>query len=132
MAAFPRLHTATGSLLTATVNAAVTAGTNTIVPPIADRKITVVDGWLRSTGGSAGGATAVVVEGTDGTDVISAAVAALTENTIARVGDTNVTASAIGTTLDKGVGLRIYRTVSNLTTSISIEYCINYIVEGGQ
>jgi len=132
MAAFPKLHTATGSLATATVNADVKVGTNTIVPPVADRKITVVDGWLRATGGAAGGATAVVVEGTDGTDVISAAVGALTEDTVARVGDTNVTASAIGTALDKGVGLRIYRTVAALTTCTSLEYCIKYIVEGGQ
>ena len=129
MATFPKVHCATGSLLTATVNANTNVGSNHIVPGAADRTITVVDGWLRATGGNAGGATAVVVEDTAGTDVISATVGALTQNTIARVGDTNVTASAIGTAMAKGAGLRITRTVSDLTTASSIEYCILYIVE---
>ena len=131
MARFPKLHTASGSLPLTSVNVTdATDGDNTIVQPMADRSITVVDGWLRSTG-APGAATAIVVEGTDGTDVISAAVAQMSNGEICRPGETGITASAIGTTLTKGAGLRIVKTGSALTGTTSLEYCIHYVVDGG-
>ena len=131
MATFPKLHCATGSLTLDQANAAATSGSGVIVPPAADRSLTVVDCWMRATGGAAAGATAIVLEETDGGDVVSNAVAGLTENAVLRVGQANSTASAIGTTLTKGSGLRIIHTGSALTTATSIQYCVLYTVTAG-
>jgi hypothetical protein len=128
MAIFPKVHCASGSLLTASVNANVNTGANHIVPPSADRSITVLDCWMRATGGAATGATAIVLEDTGGTDVVSNAVAGLTQNTILRAGATHSTASGLGTTLTKGRGLRIINTVAPLETATSIEYEVLYTV----
>ena len=125
----PRVHCASGSLTLAQVNANTRVGT-IIVPPDVTRQLTVVDGWLRSEGHSAGGATAVIVTETGGTPttIISATAGSLTTDTIARCGDSNVTATNVGTACTKGRGLAIGCTVQNLTTSHSLDYCIYYTV----
>jgi len=125
----PRVHCASGSLTLAQVNANTRVGT-IIVPPAVDRTITVVDGWLRSEGHSAGGATAVILTETGGTPttVVSAAVAGITQDLIARFGAANITATNVGTACTKGRGLAIGCTVGNLTTSHSLDYCIYYTV----
>lgn len=128
MATFPKCKVAEGQLTTAQVNANSGAGT-VIVPAVAGRTLTVVDCWLRAIGGAAGGATAVVLEDTAGTDAVSYVVAALTENVVARAGCSNSTATGLGTALGKSKGLRIARTVSDLTTATAIDYMVLYKVD---
>jgi hypothetical protein len=130
MATYPKVRCAKGQLTTAQVNAASGAGT-VIVANDPQRTITVVDGWLRAIGGAAGGATVIMVEDTAGVDAFTMAVGGLTENAVARVGlATHSTNTNVLTALTKGKGLRIGRTVSNLTTATAIDYCILYTVDG--
>ena len=125
----PKVHCASGSLTLGEVNAYSGAGT-IIVNPSRDRTLTVIDGWLRSPGHNAAGSTAVIVTTTEGspTTVVSATVGALTAETVARFGDSNVTFTAPNAALTKGTGLRIGRTTGDLTTSHSLDYCIYYTV----
>jgi hypothetical protein len=115
-------------LTAAQVNAASRAGTN-IVSPVAGKTITVVDCMMRAIGGNAGGATAVVLEDTTGTDVVSNTVGILTQNAIVRAGITNSTATNLGTSLGKGAGLRIGCTVGDLTTASHIDYVVLYKID---
>ena len=125
----PRVHCASGSLSLTQVNANSGLGT-IVVPPDVTRKNTVVDGWLRASVAGAAGATAVIIAETGGTPttVVSSTVGALTTDTIARFGDSNVTATNVGTACTKGRGLQLGRTVQNLTTCTSIDYCIYYTI----
>lgn len=128
MATYPRCRVAEGQLTAAQVNAASGAGTN-IVNPVAGKTITVVDCTMRAIGGGAGGATAVVLEDTAGTDIVSNTVGILTQNAVVRAGITNSTATNLGTAMAKGAGLRIGRTVSDLTTATHLDYIVLYKVD---
>jgi hypothetical protein len=128
MATYPRCRVAEGQLTAAQVNANSRAGTK-IVEPVAGKTITVVDAWLRAIGGNAGGATAVVLESTGGTDILSCTVGALTQNTLLRGGASNATATNFGTAMGKGAGLRIGCTVGDLTTATHIDYVVLYKVD---
>ena len=126
----PRVHCASGSLSLTQVNANSGLGT-IVVPPDVTRKITVVDGWLRSDG-NASGATAVVVTDNAATPIVAFAMAVggLTAATVARVGvATHYTGTTIGQPLTGGKGLRIGCTVQNLATTTVLDYCIFYTVE---
>ena len=124
--AYPRARVASGRLSLAQLNAASGAGT-IIVPDSSGRTITVTDAWFRSqAGGTCGGATAVVLEDTAGTDVLSVTAATLTLAALVRGGATNATATNFGTALTKGAGLRIGRTDSDVTTMSAMDYVIFY------
>lgn len=126
MAAYPKVRVAEGQLTTAQVN----AGT-TIVTGRAGTAITVVDGWLRSIGGAAGGATSVDVEDTNSSPVLAfkMAVGGLTQNAVARMGlATHSTNTGVGAALTKGEGLQITAT-GTLATSTHIDYCVFYTLE---
>jgi len=129
MATYPRCKVAEGQLTLAQLNAASGAGTN-IVDPIAGKTITVVDAWFRSAaGGTCGGATAVVLEDTAGTDVLSVTAATLTLAALVRGGASGATATNVGTALGKGKGLRIGRTVSDVTTMTAMDYMVLYKID---
>jgi hypothetical protein len=125
----PRVHCASGSLTLTEVAANTLLGT-IVVPPDVTRTITVVDGWLRAAGHSAAGATTLIIAETGGTPttVVSATAGALTTDVIGRFGDTNITATNVGTACTKGRGLQVGCTGSALTTSHSLDYCIYYTV----
>ena len=128
MATYPKVRVAQGQLSAAEVNANSRAGT-VIVEGESGRTITVVDGWLRAIGGNAAGATAVVLEDTDGTDAVSAAAAGLAQNVYARFGGSNITATGVGTALTKHEGLRIGCTVGDLITATALDYCVFYTID---
>lgn len=123
----PKVRVAAGQLTAAQVNANSRAGT-TIVAAAAGKTIKVVDCWMRAIGGNSGGATAVVLEDTGGTDVVSNTVGILTQNAIVRAGISNSTATNLGTALGKSKGLRIGCTVGDLTTATALDYCVHYIM----
>jgi len=125
----PKVHCASGSLTLAEVAANTLAGT-IIVKPAPDRTITVLDGWLRSPGHNAAGATTVILTDTEAapTTIVSATVGALLADVVARFGVTNVTFTAPNAALTKGTGLRIGCTGSALTTSHSLDYLVYYTV----
>ena len=126
--AYPRARVASGRLSLAQLNAASGAGT-IIVPDSSGRTITVTDAWFRSqAGGTCGGATAVVLEDTGGVDVLSVTAATLTLAALIRGGASGATATNFGTALTVSKGLRIGRTVSDVTTMTYMDYFVEYTV----
>ncbi len=128
MATYPRCRVAEGQLTAAQVNANTRAGTK-IVEPVPGKTITVVDAWLRAIGGTVSNTTAVVLEDTAGTDVLSVTAATLVQNSVIRGGVTNATATNFGTALAKGAGLRIGCTVADVQTATHLDYCVLYKVD---
>jgi hypothetical protein len=129
MATYPRCRVAEGQLTLAQLNAASGAGT-TIVADVPGKTLTVVDAWFRSAaGGTCTGATAVVLEDTAGTDVLSVTAATLENAVIVRGGASGATATNFGTALGKGKGLRIGRTVGDVATMTAMDYCVLYKVD---
>lgn len=119
----------------AEVNAASGAGT-VIIPGVTGQRLRVVDYTIVARNGAAGGATAVVLKDTADSPVTvtSIAVAALTENAYVKpftTNATNGTGGICGGLLTSGKGVRIGRTVSNLTTSDPIDVLIRYTSEAG-
>lgn len=109
--------------------AALNAGTVTLLPAIAGLKYRLLDAKLIAKGGNAAGATAVNLIGTQTTDVnlLSAAVAALTQNAWASTNSANVTMAATADAQnDANTSIRLARTVSNLTGATSIVVLLTY------
>ena len=99
-----------------------------IVAGQAGRMLTVVDGWIRSTGAAD---TCTSIDISDATTTaIAWGQAGLTDGTIFRAGDTNSTVTNLGTTLAEGKGLRIKTTGSAIGTATAMEWCVHYIVTG--
>ena len=122
----PKVRCATGRITLTQLNAASGAGT-VVVKGVGGKTIKVVDAWFRSqAGGTCGGATAVVLEDTAGTDVMSVTAATLTLAALVRGGASGATVTNFGTALGKGAGLRIGRTVSDVTTMTAMDYVIFY------
>jgi hypothetical protein len=131
MAHFPRTQVIHGTQTLANVNAASGAGA-IILDPQVGRNIRITDCWLRALGGNVGGATAIIVTDTAASPVtvVSATAGALTQNALKRSGASNVTVTNQGATLGTGQGLRLGRTVGDLTTATGgIEYCIECVFE---
>jgi hypothetical protein len=129
MAHFPRTRVATGQLTQAQLQFGTGAGT-VIIPPRAGSNIRVLDGWLRAIGSAIGACTAIVVEDTGGTDVISATAGTLLQNVVARCGASGVTVTNLGATLGMGKGLRIgWAGGSAATVTTGLDYCIKYVYE---
>lgn len=123
----PKVRIAQGQLTTAQVN----SGT-VVVTAQAGKTIKVVDFWLRAIGGSAATATSVDITDTNSSPVTACswAVGAITQNTVARAGAASVTATNLGTSLTKGKGLQIGRTVNPLTTCTDgVDYVVLYKVD---
>ena len=130
MATFPKCKVAEGQVTLAEINAGTTTNGVIIVPNVAGKTITVVDAWFRSAaGGTCGGCTAVVLEDNAGVDVLSVTAATLTLAAVVRGGASNATATNFGTALTKGKGLRISRTVADVTTMTAMDYVVLYKVD---
>jgi hypothetical protein len=131
MAAYPKLRCAKGNLTLAQLNAASGAGT-VILPAEAGRAITVVDTWMRNVGGNIGGATAIILTETGGSPqtVTSTTVGTFDTNVFVRAGVSGTTVTALNTAQRPGRGLQIGRTVGDVTTMTSLDYCIYYTVTG--
>lgn len=129
MAHYPRTRVAMGQLTQTQLQVGTGAGT-TVITPRAGYNIRLVDGWLRAIGSGIGACTAIVVEDTAGTDVISATAGALGQNVVARCGETNVTVTNLGATLGTGKGLRIgWAGGSAATVTTGLDYMLKYVYE---
>jgi len=129
LAAYPRVRCAQGQLTLAQINANTRVGT-VIVPAEEGKTITVVDGWMRATGHTMAGCTAIILTETGGspTTITSTTAATLTAEAVIRMGVSGVTSTNVGTTMRPGRGLTIGCTVGDATTSHALDYCIFYTV----
>ena len=128
MATYPKCRVAEGNLTRAELNANSRAGTK-IVEPVAGKTITVVDCWMRNVGSDITGATAIVLEDTGGTDVMSTTAATFNSNAFVRAGASGTTVTNLGVALGKGKGLRIGCTVGDYATATSMDYVVLYKVD---
>lgn len=113
--------------------AAVNAG-GTLLPAIAGWKYRVNDINLIAVGGAASGATAVVVNATQGGAVtlLSAAVAGLTQSTLLRAGAANAAILADGASFvanDVNTAITFGKTGGALATSTFIDFFISFSLE---
>jgi hypothetical protein len=125
----PKVRVAAGNLTLAQLNAASGAGT-VIVKGVPGRTIKVVDVWMRNVGSNVGGCTAIVLEDTAGTDVMSTTRATFDSNVLVRAGISGTTVTNLGAACGKHEGLRIGRTVSDVTTMTGMDYVVKYIISG--
>jgi hypothetical protein len=115
---------------TANVNAGLT-----ILPALAGYKYRITDCTLVAEGGSASGATAVVIQGVQSTStvsLVSAAVAALTQSTVVKPHTASVTVLADGAsfaTCDANAAITIAKTGGSLATSTFIDVILTYAIE---
>ena len=107
----------------------------TLLPALTGFRYRLVDATLIAIGGAAQTATAVVVNGVQATStvaLISAAVAALTQNTIAKPNSSNVTVLAAGASFvanDAGSAITIGKTGGTLATATHVDVILNYVIE---
>lgn len=104
----------------------------TVLPAVPGYKYRIHDLTLISIGGAAAGATDVRLLGTRAAAsvaIVAAAVAGLTQSTLARLGASNIAALADGasnTELDAGTAVTIGKTGGSLTGSTNIDVLIAY------
>lgn len=98
-----------------------------IIDAHAQRIVTIVDAWVRSTGTAD---TCTSIDITDGTTVaVAFGVDALSDGVIVRAGDTNTTATSLGAALAQDTPIQIKTTGSDIGTATAIEYCVHYKIE---
>lgn len=122
----PKARCKAGNLTTVQLNANSRAGT-VIVPASAGKTIKVTDVWMRNVGSNITGATAIVLEDTAGTDVMSTTAATFNSNALVRAGASGTTVTNLGVALGKGAGLRIGCTVGDVADSTGMDYCVSYV-----
>ena len=122
----PKVRCAAGNVTLAQINANSRAGT-VVVKAAAGKTIKVVDVWMRNVGSDITSATAIVLEDTAGTDVMSTTVATFNSNAFIRAGASGSTVTNLGVALGKGAGLRIGCTVGDYATGTGMDYTIFYI-----
>jgi len=116
------VRVAYGSALSAAVDAGVVA-----IKKSVDRKYTVVDVWMRSTGSMD---TCTSVDVTDGTTVFSSFEdAALTNLAIKRIGCANSAATNLGTAAAANTNIKVMTAGAGIGTATAVEWCILYTVE---
>jgi hypothetical protein len=112
----------------------VNSGT-TLLAAIPGLKYRVVDMALISIGGAASGATSVDIRATQsasGVNLLAAAVAGLTQNTLLRAGATNAAILAAGASFvanDVNTAITLNAT-GTLATSTNIDVLLSYVIEG--
>lgn len=118
---FTKVRTEHGSSLVADVNSGVLC-----VNPRYDRQLTVVDGWVRSTGTAD---TCTSVDFGDGTtSAIAFNVAGLADATVLRAGAANTVVTNMGTALLKNKGIYLKTVGAGIGTATAIEWCVKYLV----
>jgi len=132
--AAPDVGTAPINIRQRFTTAEVNAGA-TIVPAEAGVAYRLVDVALIAIGGAAATATSVDIRGTQAASVVNllaAAVAGLTQNTLLRAGATNAAILAAGASFvanDVNTALTIAKTGSNLATATHIDVLLTYVRE---
>ena len=115
---------------TAEVNAGIT-----LLPAVMGKKYRVTDMALISIGGAASGATSVDVKATQAgvaVNLLAAAVAGLTQNTLLRAGAANAAIIAAGASFvanDANTAITVGKTGGSLATSTHIDVFVSYTVE---
>ena len=120
----PQMRTWYGQLTRAEVNAG-----KIVVPRAPGRVYTVVDCWMRAIGGASTANTSVdVTSATTGTVAASFEDAALTQNTVCRIGAANTAATGLNTALTQGEGLKVANVGTAMDTATHLDVCIHYLV----
>jgi hypothetical protein len=122
-------------LRTRVTTAQVNAGL-TLLPALAGQKYRLVDLSLIAIGGNAGGATGVLIRGTQAASVVKlmdAKVAGLTQSTLLRIGTaTNGLILADGASFvanDANTAITIIKDGGDLTTATNIDVLLSYTIE---
>jgi len=122
-------------LRTRVTTAQVNAGL-TLLPALAGQKYRLVDLSLIAIGGNAGGATGVLVRGTQSASVVKlmdAKVAGLTQSNLLRIGTaTNGVVLADGASFvanDANTAITIIKDGSDLTTATNVDVLLSYTIE---
>jgi hypothetical protein len=105
-----------------------------LLPAVAGQRYRINDVSLIAIGGAVAAATAVVVTGTQTTvvNLLSVAVAALTQSALVRAGAANATILADGASFrqcDANTAISIAKTGSNITTATHVDVLIDYTLE---
>lgn len=118
-----KVQTVCVRLTTAQINAGYT-----LITPTATGKWKVLNCMMRAIGGAAAANTSIdITEQTSGAIVFSATQAILTQNTILRPGDTNVTATNLGVESVAGKTLLIANVGTAMTTATHIDVILTYV-----
>lgn len=122
------------SIRTRFTTAEVNAGA-TLLPAVPGKKYRIVDIALIAIGGNAATATSVDIRGTQSAsevNLLAAAVAGLTQNTLLRAGATNAAILAGGLSFvqnDVNTAITIAKTGSNLATASHVDALVQYVLE---
>lgn len=105
-----------------------------LMPAVEGQRYRINDISMISIGGAVAAATAVVITGTQSTvvNLLSVAVAALTQSALVRAGAANATILANGASFvpcDANTGISIAKTGSNITTATHVDVQIDYTLE---
>ena len=107
----------------------------TLLPAVVNRKYRLVDCAMIAIGGAAATATSVDLRGTQSASVVNlvaAAVAGLTQNTLLRAGATNSAILAGGASFvacDTNTAITVAKTGSNLATATHVDFIVTYEIE---
>jgi hypothetical protein len=126
--AFPRLHTASGSIAVGDITTTVTA-LNTIVPAAHGKRYKVVDVAVRSQGNADGSTLIKVIAGAK--VYWQMTTTDLDNGVINRADSAGVTATDLGAWSVGNVPIAMVRTGTVTTTATTIDYFVHYLVEGG-
>jgi len=122
---FPHLRTVYGNVAPGDIDAGLM-----VVPPSPDRKYTVVDCWVRSTGTADTCTSIDVNDGVVTTTVAVFTVAGLATGVILRAGTTTTgVADGLLTEFAANTGIYIKTTGAAIGTATAIEYKIDYVVK---
>lgn len=125
----------TGAMRTVRVRATAAevnaSGGKEVLPAIEGKKYRMVDCKLIAVGGDAANATGVQIK-CDTTVLVDAKIAALTDSTVARAGDSNVNvlddgASFVAQAANKSIV--VVKDGSNLATATHIDVLLDYVIE---
>ena len=128
MANYEKKRNYTAKLAIASIN----SGT-IVIPGVAEHQITVTDAYCKAIGGAVGAVTTIDIQTTAGTPVTVAtfAQAQLTENAVLRAGATGTATAMLGVANAKGVGIRVIKAGSDITTATHVVVSIDYVVSEG-
>jgi hypothetical protein len=107
----------------------------TLLPAIPGRKYRLVDCAMIAIGGAAATATSVDLRGTQSASVVNlvaAAVAGLTQNTLLRAGATNAAILAGGASFavcDDNTAITVAKTGSNVATATHVDFLVTFEIE---
>jgi hypothetical protein len=107
----------------------------TLLPAIPGRKYRLVDCAMIAIGGAAATATSVDLRGTQaasGVNLVAAAVAGLTQNTLLRAGAANAAILAGGASFaacDDNTAITVAKTGSNVATATHVDFIVNFEIE---